>query len=240
MSPLVFACAAFGQAAAVPPVFEVASLKPSHGDIRDENVETSRGTLTMRSVTVNSCIKWAYGVQDSQVSGPNLLTSERYDVAAKAASTIADDQLKLMLRALLAERFKLALHRQSKEMPGYALVVAKNGPKIHESQGEGKSNLQLGRGTVVAQWTTMAQFADLISGPMQAPVLEMTGLKGKYDFSLDLSVYVEDPNRQRGQQLDMVSILIKALQEQVGLNLESRRALFDVLIVDHIEKPSEN
>ena len=146
----------------------------------------------------------------------------------------------LMLRTLLAERFKLTLHHQSKELSGYALVVAKNGPKIHESQGEGKSNLQLGRGTVVAQWTTMAQFVELISGPMQAPVLEMTGLKGKYDFSLDLSVYVEDPNRQRGQQPDMVSILIKALQEQVGLNLESRRALFDILIVDHVEKPSEN
>jgi uncharacterized protein (TIGR03435 family) len=233
------------QVAAAELAFDVASIRPSQTVNRDPpevlNVETSPGTLTMRNVTVRSCIKWAYGVQDNQIFGPDLLNSDRYDIVAKAAGPVADNQLKLMLQALLAERFHLTLHHQSRETSVYALVVAKNGPKLHESEGEGKSNFQLGRGAIAAKWTTMREFADLLSGPMRTPVLDVTGLSGKYDFSVDVATYLptEDQARQRGQPPDPASILMTALPEQVGLGLEARKASVEVLIVDHVEKPSE-
>jgi uncharacterized protein (TIGR03435 family) len=266
LSLLVFTSAAFGQAAAVP-AFEVASIKPSQGyrDARGrerENVTTSAGRLTMRNVTVSFCIKWAYGVLDNQVAGPAFLNSERYDIVSKATTPAgADEHMKLMLQALLAERFKLTFHRQSKIMSVYTLVVAKNGPRFtagraitappstveapaheaqfHKSEGEGKSNIQLGKESVMARWTTMAQFAELLAGPVQAPVLDMTGLEGRYDFLVDWRPYA-GYDAPEGQRSDVVSMIIAGLQEQLGLKLESRKAPVDILVVDHIEKPSQN
>ena len=110
--------------------FAVASIRPSAGDVKfehDGKTEITPGTLTMRDVTAATCIKFAYGVQDSQISGPEWLQSEHFDILAKADSPVAEPQLKLMMQALLADRFKLSFHRQNKELSAYALTVAKGG-----------------------------------------------------------------------------------------------------------------
>jgi uncharacterized protein (TIGR03435 family) len=181
-------------------------------------------------------------VQDSQISGGNsgvsgLLNSERYDIVAKSTGLVPDNQLKLMLQTLLAEQFKLAFHTQTRETQVYALLVEKNGPKFHESQGDGESKQQA-KSKLTRQWTRtkMTQFADGLSEAMEAPVLDQTALSAKYDFSLDLTPYMPST----GERPDIATMMVTAIREQLGLRLESRRAPIDVMVVDHLEKPSAN
>jgi uncharacterized protein (TIGR03435 family) len=222
-----------------PPAFEAASIKPD--DTGGNSIEVQPGFLTAHSATPATCIKWAYGVQDSQVSGANsavsdLLQSARYSIIAKTAGPVPESQLRIMFQTLLAERFKLVLHRQSRETRVLALVVEKNGPKFQQSQGDGESKQQAGsRLSRRWTWTTMAQLATSLGEAMDAPVLDETGLSGKYDFSLDLTPYVI-----AGERPDISSMMVTAVREQLGLKLEPRRAATEVLVIDHLEKPTEN
>jgi len=239
-------CAAFGQSTA--PAFDVASIKASQigkagGEgSRRESVNSSPGSLTMRNVSLSSCIRWAYNVKPFQVSGPTWLESERYDVLAKAADPASTDQLRLRLQALLADRFRLTLHREEKIMPTYALVVAKNGPKFHQSDGEGKSTINGSKGGVVTvEKTSMTQLADLLSQPLRCPITDMTGLKGVYDFTVDLTSYIPAEFKPGDPPPDIVGIAMSALQDQLGLKLEAKKGPVEILIIDHAEKvPTEN
>jgi uncharacterized protein (TIGR03435 family) len=157
------------------PAFEVASVKPNNAGGNRIGV-VAPGRLSITSATLATCIKWAFGVQDPQFAGANAavsqrLTSERYDIVAKSADVVPESQLKLMLQTLLAERFQLVFHKQTKETQVFALVVDKSGPKFHESPGDGESHQQA-KSKLARQWTwtTMPQFADLLSEAMQAPV----------------------------------------------------------------------
>ena len=237
LSVLALPASVFTQTA---PAFEVASVKPNPGG--GNRIDVTPGRLTVTSATLATCIKWAYGVRDSQISGGNsavsdLLGSERYDIVAKSAGLVADDQLKLMLQTLLAERFKLAFHKQTREAQVYALLVEKNGPKFHESQGDGESKQQV-KSKLTRQWTStrMTQLADVLSEAMETPVQDQTGLSAKYDFSLDLTPYLPTT----GERPDIASMMVTAIREQLGLKLESRRAPIDAMVVDHLEKPSAN
>jgi uncharacterized protein (TIGR03435 family) len=254
-SLLVFtAGGVFGQAAGAPAAFEVASIRVSQlgkagGEgSRRENIQVSPGSVTMRNVSLRSCVRWAYHVVDYQVTGPDWLNSERYDIAAKAAGPTTEDQLRVMLQALLAERFKLALHRQTKELPAYVLMAGKNGPKVHESQTEGEMVVEpnQSRMTVSVQRAPVSQLVEMLSNLFRAPVLDETGLKGRYDISVNVAKYLPELGK-RGEehgaeaQADPLSIVTLALQEELGLKLESRKASIDLLIVDHAEKtPVEN
>jgi uncharacterized protein (TIGR03435 family) len=223
--------------------FEVASIKPNQAGNMDregnrrEDVDTAPGRLTMRNVSLSSCIRWAYGVQRSQVSGPAWVDVERFDIAAKAAGPASEDQLKVMLQALLGDRFKLTLHRDSKVVPMYALVVAKNGPKLSLAEGEGKSNRMGNAMKESFEKTTIPELAELLSVPVRAPVVDMTGLKGRFDFKTDFSGFFVP-----GASLDDLPAFIStAIQEQLGLKLESRKAPLEILVIDHAERvPSEN
>ena len=152
---LFSACLAFSQTAAAPPAFEVASVKvdtvgANQGMGRGgmgrgrEIVTPSPAGITMINVRLKTVIQWAYHVQPVQISGPGWLDVDRYDVVAKAAGATLEDQLRLMMQTLLADRFKLALHRESKEMPAYVITVAKSGLKIKitESTSEGDMSIQ--------------------------------------------------------------------------------------------------
>jgi uncharacterized protein (TIGR03435 family) len=239
-----------GQSAATQPVFDVASVKPNTVGINEgpgrgrEETEHSPLSLTMRNVRLSSCMKWAYDVNDYQISGPDWINLERYDIAAKTSAPATEEQLKLMLRALLAERFKLTFHRQQKELQTFALTVGKNGPKLQESTGEGESLTKGNQMSVGLARTTMAQFAEMLSSPLHTPVTDQTGLKGRYDFHLDLVPFIPDECRDAPCGLgviDMPNIIARAVQEQLGLALEPRKGPVDVLIVDHAEKvPTEN
>lgn len=232
---LVFALSApaFGTAQLAAAQFEVASIKPS--DVGGNYVEVTPAGLTVHSATLATCIKWAYGVQFSQISGADA--PERYDIVAKTAGPVPADELKQMFQNLLADRFKLSLHRQTREMQIYALEIEKKEPRFHESQGDGESRQQA-KSKLNRQWkwTTMAQFADNLSDAMESKVIDQTGLAGRYDFSLDLTPYLP-ADRERP---DLPGMMLTAIREQLGLKLTATRAPVEVLVIDHVEKPSPN
>ena len=234
--------------AAAPLEFEVASIKPNtignaggEGSAR-ENIISTPDTLTMGNVSLASAIKWAYGLHDYQLTGPAWLNSERYDILAKAPGPASNDQLRLMLRTLLADRFKVTVHRQNKELPVYALLVAKNGPKLHKSQGapDGGAGVMRRNGLrMVAEKVSMPELADLLSGPLQTPVVDMTALKGRFDFTLDLSTFIAATGTgKQGDQRppDMTNIIFTAVQEQLGLTLRAQKAPIEILVVDGADK----
>jgi uncharacterized protein (TIGR03435 family) len=224
--------------------FAAASIRPSAQEVQfehDGKTEITPGTLTMRDVTAATCIKLAYGVHDSQISGPEWLQSEHFDILAKADTPVAEDQLKLMMQALLTDRFKLSFHRQSKELPAYAMTVAKSGAKLKESAPETKPFRENSAVGSVVRAMTMREWADFISGPMQTPVVDMTGLKGGYDFSLDFTAYLPGGEKVMNVAFDNANgIMIAAMQGELGLKMESRKETVEVLVIDHVEMPSAN
>jgi uncharacterized protein (TIGR03435 family) len=221
------------------PSFEAATVKPNLAGVGGNNIGASAETLTMSNGTLSICLKFAYDVQDSQILGPESLNTERYDIVGKAAGPVSDQrQFKLMMQSLLAERFHLVVHRENKETSVYALVVAKSGPKFQKSVGEGRP-MMLGKGTLVAQFATMKMLADFLSGPMRVRVLDMTGLEGPYHFKFDLMAFTPT-DLAPGQEPDVAGMVLSGLEPQLGLKLESRKAPVEMLVVDHVEKPSEN
>lgn len=223
--------------------FDVASVRASQFQSGDgesngrEKIEVSADRLTMRSVTLRSCISWAYNIQDFQVVG--ALGADRFDILAKAAAPATVPELRAMLGELLAERFKLTFHRDIKERKSLALVVARGGPKLRTSQEDGPGVLRPSKSAMVAQHATMSEFVGTLSGPLRTPVVDMTGLTGRYDFTVDLSSYFGDV--KPGEPPEMTATVMSALRDQLGLNLESRKEDVEILVIDHAEKnPSEN
>ena len=195
---------------------------------------------------------WAWGYENFQVAGPkwrDYPTDVIYDIVAKTASPVPESLLKLMLQALLKERLGLAYHIQTRELPVYALVVARNGPKFHKSETEGDAK----RKSAGKAWATrferfsMARFAQIMDPPVSSRhVVDETGLAGAFDFTLDLSPYILDT--ATGTQIldstgriDEESAYIGALPGQLGLRLEPKTAPLEVMVIDHVEKdPTAN
>src|SRR5271165_3406478 len=160
---LLFISAAMGQEA-----FDAASIRvveSGEGGRKRENVQVNPGSLNMRSVTLKSAIRWAYHVMDYQISGPDWLGDRRFDIMAKAAGPAPEAELRTMLQALLSERFTLKLHKETKELPAYVLIVAKGGIKFRESKEEGdlaaepdKTHL-----TVTLKKVPASQFVEMLS-----------------------------------------------------------------------------
>jgi uncharacterized protein (TIGR03435 family) len=235
------ALASYAQLAqdAAPLAFDVASVKPNRTGESSTHIGHVGGTLTVTNATLKYCILRAYGIADAQVSGPAWLDTERYDIVAKAAADATNDQHPLRLRALLAERFRLAVHCETKEASVYALVVAKNGPKIKKEFGEGDGDIASNRGHVTAKAVSMNHLATFLAGPRAAlglVVNNQTGLDGLYSFTLDWTPEGINPSGP-----DSPPPIMTALQEQLGLKLETRKALVEILFIDHVEKvPTEN
>jgi uncharacterized protein (TIGR03435 family) len=211
-------------------------------------VDVLPGSLNMRNVSLSSCVRWAYRVNEFQISGPGWLASERFDIVAKAGGPATGDQMRLMLQALLADRFKLALHRETKTLPAYVLVVAKNGPKLHQSEGEGESSMDSpANNNVIGAFKkySMQDLAELLSKQklVNSPVLDETGLTGRFDFTLDFTSFVpKNPRDLKNFQADdVMSAIFAALQEQLGLKLEAKKRPVSILVIDHAERaPTEN
>jgi uncharacterized protein (TIGR03435 family) len=172
-------------------------------------------------------------VKDNQVAGgPKWLDEDRFDINAKAEGPANGLQLLVMLQTLLAERFQLVLHHEEKIASAYALVLAKSGLKIQPVDGAGGSHSNGGKGKITAQGITMAALADTLTRNVGSPVVDLTGVSGAYDFTLEWST--------EGDPDDVQSALFAALQQQLGLKLEMRKLPLDLLVVDRAEKPSEN
>jgi uncharacterized protein (TIGR03435 family) len=302
-------CAVFAQTAQNSPTFEVASVKPAApitGNairvmMRGGPGTPDPGQITYTNVTVKNVLMNAYGVKGFQISGPSWLDSERYDIVAKLPRGATKAEFMAMLQNLLAERFKLTLHREKKDLPMYVLVVGKNGPKLKESVddaapkegdvpksdgpaaamgkiaigkdgfpvlppgsgGRGATAMMLmnGNARMTANRQSMAGLAEMLSGQLDLPVVDMTGLTGNYDFTLYFApeglvgmrlpggLPPPPPPGEGGPGMPMASApdaqsnpsLFAALQEQLGLKLEQRKGPVDLLVIDHLEKaPVEN
>jgi uncharacterized protein (TIGR03435 family) len=226
--------------------FEVASVKPNKvgsGETAPrEKITASPGSLTMQSVSLQTCIKWAYGLRDFQISGPGWLTSERYDIAAKASASASEQELRVMLRALLADRFKLKTRLETKEKPVYTLVVAKNGPKLNLAK-DGDPSFGPAGGELVFRNFSMADLADRLSSrpfKLDLPVLDRTGLDGRFDFALKLATN-PDELKHTLEGMEQGPSIFVFFQDQLGLKLESRKGPVEMLIIESAEKvPAEN
>jgi len=227
--------------------FDVASVQPATEHIEfDRGGQTSllHGTLRMHDVPLNTCIAFAYGISISQIEGPASLKDQRYDITAKGNPNATESQFRQMLQTLLAERFHLTSHRVQKELRGYALTVASNSPKhpdkFHPSVANGEVYRQNSASGTVARNITMKQFADFLSGPLDGPVADETGLAGQYDLQLDFAKYVDLTPHEGSERPSVAYVLGAALKGELGLQITSRKANFDVIVVDHVEQPTPN
>jgi bla regulator protein blaR1 len=248
--------------------FEVASIKPADPDARGTSIQfMPGGGLKMMNIPLRAMITFAYDFRDFQVSGgPGWVGNERFDVMAKADRAAAegpadfgqmsDDQRKTArvqigerLRALLAERFQLVVHKETKEQPIYALVVSKNGAKLQDTKETGnRQSLMNNRGRSEGHAISTEMLAQSLSGMLGRPVVDKTGLTGKYDFVLE---WAPDPGADARAQGFGNGVtepapapggpsIFTALQEQLGLRLESQKGPVENIVIDRAEKPSEN
>jgi uncharacterized protein (TIGR03435 family) len=237
----------------VAPTFEVASVKrlPADAPRRPLVREVTPTSLTLRNATLGNCIMWAYGNQHFEVVGPDWRdrpTDVIYDIVAKSASPVPEAQLKLMFQTLLKERLELAFHRETRELPVFAMVVARNGPKFRRSETDGEPSMKpAGPYATRSERVSMAQLAKIMDPPFTSRhVVDETGLAGTFDFTLDLSRYVLDaetgkPVVDNVGRIDEEGAYIRALPDQLGLRLERRMAPLEVMVIDHVEKdPTAN
>jgi uncharacterized protein (TIGR03435 family) len=223
------------------PAFEVASIKPTHFGVRISSVRMTPGQVLMENVSLRKCIALAYNVsedQDYAIAGPDWLRSEVYDIIAKFPPETPPEQVRMMLQELLADRFKLKLHHEFKEVPVYALVVGKNGAKLQESAPGTQGGFSMGPGHLMGRAAPITALADRLSNAsfqLGRPVQDRTGLTGVYEFTLDWAPDSAPEADASGPSL------FTAVQEQLGLKLEAQRGSAEVLVVDSMErKPTEN
>ncbi len=175
------------------------------------------------------------------MTGPDWLDTQRFDITAKAAGETPEDTLRAMAQSLLADRFKLAVHHQTKEMQAYVLLVAKDGPKFTESKTGGDSDLQADqkRMLISIRRTPLSQLTDMLYAVLRTPVVDETGLTGKYDLDINVAKYMS--MGADGHMQDPVDLIMTGLREELGLKVESRKVALDLVVVDHAEKtPGEN
>lgn len=253
------------KAAAAPQAasFEVASIKLDKSGSGGSHSDFSHGRFTATNVRVKSLIEYeAYGITGAQiVGGPGWLNSEAFDISAKVDDATFEQMKTLdseqrhqlnqqLFQQLLADRFKLAVHWETKELPVYDLVVAKGGPKLTKSKntGGGTSVSSGNSGRMVqmtAKGVTMARLAQTLTQSLSRDlgrmVIDKTGLEGTYDLSLqwtpdDGSAATANASNENSTGASIFT----ALQEQLGLKLESARGPVNTLVIDHVEQPSEN
>lgn len=223
--------------------FEVASVRRSTGggppgDI-PRNMDTSPGHFAMRNAPLRHALQWAYDLKDYEISGPEWIKSdERYDIVAKAAGPAPESQIRLMLQALLTERFQLKLHREGREFSVYVLDTAKGAPKVKEIKDDSSPTISGTPAGVSFHNQPISRFTFMLTRRLDRPVLDGTGLKGLYDFTVDLSGLgfngrpAEDPSAPS---------VFTTVSRDLNLKLESRKETIQVLVIDSANKiPIEN
>jgi uncharacterized protein (TIGR03435 family) len=236
-------CVAFAQER---PEFAVASIKPENGRPPVSRKINPDG-IAFTGVTLVGCIKEAYGLYDYQIVGGEPYRQDEYDISAKADGNESKERLMLMLRALLADRFKLVVHTETKELPVLALGVAKGGSKLKASVTEDAGGIRAADGGLKFTKYTMSELGEFLSrlGSVGRPVLDRTGLQGTYDFTLLIDGQRRDLNDRAAadefkRAMSDWGSISRDLQDQLGLRLESDKAPIERLVIDHAEKPAAN
>jgi len=251
-------------ATAQSPAFEVASIKLNKSGSGSSHSDFDHGRFTAINVRVKSLIQYeAYGITGAQIAGgPGWLDSEAFDISAKVDDATAEQMktldrdkrrqlIRQLFQQLLAERFKLAVHWETKELPVYALVVAKSGPRLTKSKdADGGTSVSSGSGggtSMTARGVTMTRLAQTLtqssSRDLGRIVIDKTGLEGTYDLALQWTPEDRSAaaiNIANDNTSAQAASIFTALQEQLGLKLESTKGPVETLVIDHVEQPSEN
>jgi uncharacterized protein (TIGR03435 family) len=234
-------CVCLCAAAQTPPSFDVASVKPAivSGPLR-VNARVNPDGINFINVTVRQCIQRAFGLKTYQFVGPDWLNSERYTIVAKAGGQEPEERILRMVQTLLAERFRLAYHRETREIPVYALIAGKNGVKLKEAPEDAVSQIDGGPGdTISFDAVPLGMLASVIGNDLDRPVFDETGLKGKYTFTLDWSERKRKGVPSAAPEPSDAPSIFTAVQERLGLKLEPRRAPVEMFVVDRVERPVE-
>jgi len=248
--------------AAAPPVFEVSTVKQNKAGSSSSHSSFQNGLFTSSNILLKNLMQYqAYGIPEPRIlGGPKWLNSKRFDIEAKTDSSVADqlralsrEQRKLqtqgMFQQLLADRFKLTVHWETRDLPVYALVAAKKGPSLHESkEPDGGLHTSSSAGQFTAQGISLTEMAQALTQELSKElgrvILDKTGIKGRYDVTLkwtpetDATPVATGPDGTSRQ--DSSPSIFTAIQEQLGLKLESTKGPVQVLVIDHVEMPSEN
>jgi uncharacterized protein (TIGR03435 family) len=230
-------------------VFEVATIKPSNPEVRGQSILVGRGgpnMFTTTNTTLNDLITFAWDLHVRQiVNGPSWMESERFDVTARPEQQGVPNatQLRTMAQKLITERFGLVFHKEKRDLSAYVITVAKSGHKLTKNDSGGILPGFGGRGpgAIGVRNTTMTEFASFLQGRIfDRPVVDQTGLVGKFDFQLEWR-----PDQLTGQpggtalppEVEARSDIFNAFQEQLGLKLESTKAPVEVYVIDKVHKP---
>jgi bla regulator protein blaR1 len=251
-----------GVASAQSSRFEVAAIKPSSPDVHGSSIMTDKvGGLNAENIPLRAMITMAYGIRDFQLSGgPGWVGTDHYDIIAKpervesAAPPPADDpipddqgkarddQWKSRVRTLLEERFGLVVHKETKEEQIYVLTVAKGGPKLTAVTKVGdRQGISGGRGRTQGFAAPTSMLAMNLSNNVGRPVIDKTGLTEKYDWVLEWTPDMPATGTDAPQPVDSPGpTIFTALQEQLGLKLESSKGPVETYVIDKVDRPSEN
>jgi uncharacterized protein (TIGR03435 family) len=230
--------------AANPPAFEVASIKPADpgetgpGDI-PVNTDRSPGHFIMRNVPLRYCLQWAYDLRDYEISGPDWIKSEnRYDIVANASGPASDNEMKQMLQTLLTERFQIVMHKETKILDVYALLPGKGTPKLKDPAPTDETSLAGSPAGLVFTKQPLSRLTFLLTRRMDRPVLDLTGIKGAYNFTLDVSGLGFNGNPAADTSAPSV---FTTVQQDLGLRLQAQKSPVEVLVIDRAEKvPTAN
>jgi uncharacterized protein (TIGR03435 family) len=221
------------------------------------------GTFTARNVALKNLMRYqAYGIPQQRIlGGPKWLDSMRFDIEAKPESSVADQlqklgpeqrrfQIQAMFQQLLADRFKLVVHWETRELPVYALVAAKNGPSLAKTTlPDGDTGTSSGTGRFTATGITMEELSKALTNDLSRElgrvVIDKSGIAGRYDVAIKWTPEADSAAANSGTDSaatgsDPGPSIFTAIQEQLGLKLESTKGPVQVLVIDHVEMPEEN
>ena len=239
------------------PVFEVCTIKPSKPDAVGRGFRMNGRNFSTINTGVADLMSFAYGITKKQLAGlPEWADSDKYDLAAKpeGEGMPNDRQIKMMVEKVLVERFKLKFHHEKRDMSVYVLSVGKTGPKLNKSEADPNGLPGLGfrgLGKFLARNATMQDFANVMqTTALDRPIVDQTGITGRWDFTLnwtpdefqfsDLGPRRPPAPAAADDNAAKDPDLFTAIQQQLGLKLEATKAPADVIVIDHVEKPSEN
>jgi uncharacterized protein (TIGR03435 family) len=226
--------------------FEAATLKPYpsgcvSGPMTRSGIEESKGLIRIENMSLKAVIEMSYGVKDFQFERPAWVDTACFDIVAKPPASYKHEDLQSLLRNLLADRFKLSVHNDSKEMTAYVLTVAKDGPKFHEAT-KPRGYFTARPGHIDGARVSMKRFIGALKGMFPRPIIDETGLSAEYEIKLEWTPDQAAAMPAGDEQVPDPGVSIStALRDQLGLRLQTRKAPVEIVIVDHIEKtPTDN
>ena len=238
-------------AADADPTFEVATIKPTDPDFRGKGFGGPPGRFLTKGTTLDDLLMYAYSVHTKQIAGgPDWLESQRFDIEAKpdTPGSASDKQNRAMMRKLLVSRFNLKFHEEKRDLSAFVLSVNKGGPKLDKSEDDPNTPSTFafrGLGNLVFRSISMPDFASWMQTVLDRPVVDRTELKGRYQGVLkwnpdETQFAIFGPPPHPSTAADAPPELSQAIQQQLGLRLDAAKTPVAVMVIDHVEKPSEN